>query len=121
LVAIPAFAQEEITESPLDGIAPEQALIVVLLGVGAGFLTAYQGYRTTPEDFDKLKFFDGVIYGIIGSVPLAIGSAMTVELDVFGYVMIFFAAIGVGGQIRKTRQKTIPSNATVTEITDDVM
>lgn len=110
-----AFAEQTKLVQGVD-INSDQAMTIVVIGIAAGLLVAYQGYRTTPEDFDKLKFFDGVIYAVIGSVPLAIGASLTVNLDVFGYVTIFFAAIGVGSQIKKTRQKTIPTNATDEQI-----
>ena len=104
------FAQEEAQdEFVLDA---NQSIIVVLVGAFAGLLTAYQGYRTTKENWDTLKFFDGVIMAILGSVPLAIGSAITqTQLGVFEYVMIFFASLGIGVQIKYTRQPTVPSNA----------
>ena len=89
---------------------------VVLIGILGGLLHAYQGYRTGTEDFDKLKFFDGIIMCIIASVPLAIGAAVQQTasgqaLNVFTYVLIFFASIGIGFQIQQSRLKTIPSNA----------
>ena len=88
-------------------------LIVIVVGGLAGLVTAYQGIRTTAEKFDRLKFFDGVLMAIIGAVPLAVmASYDVIELNVFGYVIIFFAAIGVGVQITKTRKKTIPSLST---------
>lgn len=88
---------------------------VVLVGAIGGLLHAYQGYRTGKEDFDKLKFFDGVITCILSSVPLAIGAAIQQTasgqpLNVFTYVLIFFASIGLGFQIQQTRKSTIPSN-----------
>lgn len=124
IVALAGFVTSDFASAQeieiVDGVEinGEQAITVVFIGIAAGFLVAYQGYRTTPEDFDTMKFFDGVIYAVIGAVPLAIGTAMTVNLDVFGYVTIFFAAIGVGSQIKKARQRTIPSNATEEEIED---
>ena len=96
----------------VSGFNTEQSITVILLGVGAGVLLAYQGYRTTSDDWDTLKFFDGVIMSVLGSIPLAIGAAATsTTLDVFGYVLIFFAALGIGQQISVTRRKTIPSNS----------
>jgi len=106
------YAQEEGTLD-LGGIefSTDSMFVVVLLGIGAGFLTAYQGYRTTAADWDTLKFFDGVIKAVLGSVPLAIGSALTqTQLGVFEYVMIFFAALGIGVTITQARKKTIGSN-----------
>lgn len=104
-----AFSQE------LDGIGikinTEQALIVVLIGIGGGFLTAYQGWRTSPdsETWSTLKFFDGVIQHTIAGVSLAIGAAISqTEFGLFGYVMVFFAAIGAGVQINYSRKKTVP-------------
>lgn len=105
------FAQENGDTNEGLEFATGDAGIVLLLGVGAGFLTAYQGYRTTNKDFDTLKFFDGVIMAVLGAVPLAIGAAMTqTNMGIFEYVMIFFAALGIGNQITKTRAKTVPSN-----------
>ncbi len=105
-----AIAEEHEEEAePL--IDTDQATMVILLGVSAGVLAAYQGYRTTKADWDTLKFFDGVIMSVLGSVPLAITAAATgATLDLFGYVLIFFAALGIGNQITKTRKKTVPSN-----------
>ena len=109
-----ALAEDhEVTEETEEaaGINTEQAASVLLLGIGAGVLTAYQGYRTTKADWDTLKFFDGVIMSVLGSVPLAIAAAATgAQLDMFGYILIFFAALGIGNQITKTRKKTVPSN-----------
>lgn len=92
-----------------------EMITVVVVGALGGLLHAYQGYRTGKEDFDKLKFFDGVITCIISSVPLAIGAAVQQTasgqpLNVFTYVLIFFASIGLGFQIQQTRKSTIPSN-----------
>ncbi len=104
---------EEHEEAAEALINSEQAATVLLLGIGAGVLTAYQGYRTTKAEWDTLKFFDGVIMSVLGSVPLAIAAAATgATLDLFGYVLIFFAALGIGNQITKTRKKTVPSNET---------
>jgi hypothetical protein len=104
-----AFSQE------LDGIGikinTEQATIVVLIGIGGGFLTAYQGWRTSPESdtWSTLKFFDGVIQHTIAGVALAIGAAISqTEFGIFGYVTVFLAAIGAGVQINYSRRKTIP-------------
>lgn len=100
-------------EEIIEDFTTEQSVTVIGLGVGAGLLLAYQGYRTTGDDWDTLKFFDGVIMSVIGSVPLAIGAAVTAtELNIFMYVAIFFAALGIGQQISATRKRTIPSNAT---------
>lgn len=93
----------------LANISSEQSIIVVVLGIGAGALVAYQGYRTSSEDWNTLRFFDGLIMSVIGSIPLAIGAAISqTELNLFGYVAIFFSAIGVGYQITQTRKKTVP-------------
>jgi len=104
-----AFSQE------LDNVGFQinetQAGIVILLGIGGGFLTAYQGWRTSPENetWSTIKFFDGVIQHSIAGVSLAIGAAVSqTEFGIFGYVMVFFAAIGAGVQINYSRQKTIP-------------
>lgn len=105
-----AYAQDEV---PVEDPNTEQSIIIVLLGIGAGALLAYQGYRTTAEDWDSLKFFDGLIMSVLGSVPLAIGAAITsTELNIFGYVLIFFSALGLGQQFLASRKKTIPSNTT---------
>jgi len=111
------LAQEDVGEETEDaettGFDMEQSVTVVGLGIGAGLLLAYQGYRTTKADWDTLKFFDGVIMSVLGSVPLAIAaSATSTELDMFGYVLVFFAALGIGQQITVTRKKTVPSNET---------
>ena len=89
----------------------QQGLIIVGLGIGAGFLVAYQGYRTTKKDWDTLLFFDGVIKAVIGSVPLAIVGAMSQSsFGVVEYTIIFFGAMGISHQIKKSTQKTVPSN-----------
>jgi len=104
-------AVEEVED--VVSITTAQSAYVILLGIGAGTLVAYQGYRTTNQDWDTLKFFDGLIMSVIGSVPLAIGAAITqTQFGLFDYAVIFFAAIGVGVQISKTRKKTVPSNTT---------
>ena len=101
---------EEATD-PIVEFNTGQAATVIFLGIGAGTLAAYQGYRTTKADWDTLKFFDGLIMSVLGSVPLAITAAViNTQLDLFGYVLIFFAALGIGNQITKTRKTTIPSN-----------
>ena len=113
LLIIPEFGNAFAQTVQVQGIEFDttQAGIVIILGVGAGFLVAYQGYRTTKEDWDTLKFFDGVIYAVLGAVPLAIGTAIIqTNLGIFEYVIVFFGAVGIGSQIQKTRKSTIPSN-----------
>ena len=108
-----AMAQDAEAEDtdPVVEFNTGQSATVILLGIGAGTLAAYQGYRTTKADWDTLKFFDGLIMSVLGSVPLAITAAViNTQLDLFGYVLIFFAALGIGNQITKTRKTTIPSN-----------
>lgn len=104
-----AFSQE--LDNSGFQINETQAGIVVIIGIGGGFLTAYQGWRTSPdsETWSTLKFFDGVIQHTIAAVALAIGAAISqTEFGVFGYVTVFLAAIGAGVQINYSRQKTIP-------------
>ena len=105
-----AFAQTEV----IPAITENHMLMVVAIGIFAGLVRAYQGYRKTGEDFDTLKFLDSVITSAIVSVPLAIGSAiLQTEFNVFTYVTVFGAAIGFTSQIQAIREKTIPSNATI--------
>ena len=88
-----------------------QSITIILIGCGAGLLVSYQGYRTTTDDFDTLKFFDSVIKSILVSVPLAITSALTyTHLGIFEYVLIFGASMGFAWQIRKTMKPTLSSN-----------
>ena len=113
ILIIPEFGNAFAQTVEVQGIEFDttQGLIVISLGIGAGVLVAYQGYRTTKEDWDTLKFFDGVIYSVIGAVPLAIGTAITqTDLGIFGYATVFFASLGIGYQIQKSKQPTIPSN-----------
>lgn len=88
-----------------------QSITVIGLGVGAGLLVAYQGYRTTKADWDTLIFFDGVIKCVLVSVPLAVGSAITqTHLGIFEYVIIFGASMGFAWQMKKTQKPTLSSN-----------
>ena len=118
-VAMIGVDQANAQSISMDGfeINAEESAIVIGLGLGAGILVAYQGFRTTPEDFDGLKFLDGVIKNTLASVPLAIGAAVAqTELNVFVYAIIFFAAMGISTQYSYSRKKTIPNNATEEEI-----
>lgn len=105
-----AYAQE-----PVDIVLDtNQMVIVVGIGFAAGVLQAYQGYRVTKEDWDTLKFFDGIIKNTLASIPLAITAALTqTDMNLFTYVTIFFAATGIAVQYSYARKKTVGSNEDV--------
>lgn len=103
-----AYAQET-PEIEIE-FSPTQLLIVVI-GVFAGLVTAYNGYRKAKidkpdEKFDIGKFLDRVIIAIIASVPIAIGEAAgLVTLDLFGAILIFLAALGSAELVMEIRTR----------------
>ena len=109
-----AFAQ---TPNVAIQLTATEMLTVVGVGAFGGLLHAWQIYRTGQKDFDTLVFIDNVINCVIGSVPFAIAEALGqsvtgAPLNVFTYVAIFFASIGLGSQIKLTLQPTVPSQGT---------
>ena len=102
-----------------EGITLSTDQVVFIIGIGAlaGTIKAWQGYDKSPNNFDLLRFVNGVRDNILIAIPIAFGAALTMpELHAVGYVMIFFAVIGAAGFAQKSREKSIPSNASDEEI-----
>lgn len=113
MLIIPEFGNAFAQTVNVQGVQFDttQSITVVLIGVGAGFLVAYQGYRTTTKDWDTLQFFDSVIKATLVSIPLAVGSAITqTHLGIFEYVAIFGASMGFAWQLKKSMKPTLSSN-----------
>ena len=90
-----------------------------MIGIGAlaGGIKAWQGYDKSPNEFDFLKFVNGVRDNILVSIPIAFGAALALpEIHAVGYVMIFFSVIGAASFAQKARQTSIPSNASPEDI-----
>lgn len=113
MLIIPQFGNAFAQTVDVAGIEFDttQSVTIIVIGVSAGLLVAYQGYRTTSKDWDTLVFFDSVIKSTLISIPLAVASAITqTHLGIFEYVTIFGASMGFAWQLRKTLKPTIPSN-----------
>lgn len=93
-----------------------QVIYVIIIGSVGGVIVAWQGYDKSPNDFDKILFINGVRDAVLASVPIAIATALTIELNAVGYVLVFFATMGLGSRITTARKSSIPSNATDEEI-----
>lgn len=93
-----------------------QVIYIIIIGGVAGVIVAWQGYDKSPNDFDKILFINGVRDAVLASIPIALTTALTMELNAVGYVIVFFAAMGLGDRISKARKASIPSNATPEEI-----
>lgn len=111
-----AFGQSiQITEEL--SLSTDQVLFVIGIGALAGAIKAWQGYDKSPNDFDLLKFVNGVRDNILVSIPIAFGAALALpEIHAVGYVMIFFSVIGAASFAQKARQTSIPSNASPEDI-----
>lgn len=111
-----AFGQSiQITEDL--ALSTDQVIFVIGIGALAGAIKAWQGYDKSPNDFDLLKFVNGIRDNILVAIPIAFGAALALpEIHAVGYVMIFFAVIGGAGFAQKARQKSIPSNASPEDI-----
>lgn len=106
-----------------DGLelSTTQVGFVIGIGVLAGAIKAWQGYDKSPNDFDFLKFINGIRDNVLVSIPVAFGAALALpELHAVGYVMIFFTVIGAAGFVQKAREQSIPSNASQEEI-DEIL
>lgn len=111
-----AFGQE-ITITEDIGLSTTQVAFVVGIGALAGTIRAWQGYDKSPDDFDLLRFVNGIRDNILVAIPIAFGAALAMpELHAVGYVMIFFAVMGAAGFAHKAKQTSIPSNASNEEI-----
>lgn len=102
-----------------EGLTLSGNQVVIIIGIGslAGLVKAWQGYDKSPDNFDLLKFVNGVRDNILVSLPIAFSAAIVMpDLHAVGYVMIFFAVMGGAGLGKKIRQTSIPSNATDEEI-----
>jgi hypothetical protein len=111
-----AFGQSiQITEELT--LSTDQVLFVIGIGALAGAIKAWQGYDKSPNEFDLLRFVNGIRDNILVSIPIAFGAALALpELHAVGYVMIFFSVIGAASFAQKARETSIPSNATPDEI-----
>ncbi len=111
-----AFGQSiQITEDL--ALSTDQVIFVIIIGAVAGAIKAWQGYDKSPNDFDFLRFVNGIRDNILVSIPIAFGAALALpELHAVGYVMIFFSVIGAASFAQKARETSIPSNASEEEI-----
>jgi len=111
-----AFGQTIQLNEELE-LSTDQVIFVIGIGSLAGVIRAWQGYDKSPNDFDWLRFVNGVRDSILISLPVAFGAALALpELHAVGYVMIFFAVVGGTTMAQSARKKSIPSNATPEEI-----
>jgi len=98
------------TEEPEIAFSEFQ-LVIIGIGVLAGLVTAYNGYRKSqngdnPEPFNITKFLDRVFMAVLGSIPLAIAeSANIIKLDLFGAWIVFAAALGTAQLIMEIRTR----------------
>ena len=81
---------------------PFTVLIVgLLVGAGAGALSAYLGWNRSAEPFDARKFLNGLITGIIAGVVVVLGSAAALQAAtdnstvLLQLIVIVFAVLGV--------------------------
>ena len=111
-----AFGQSiQITEDLT--LSTNQVITVIGIGALAGAIKAWQGYDKSPNDFDLLRFVNGIRDNVLVSIPIAFGAALAIpELHAVGYVMIFFSVIGAASFAQKAREKSIASNASEEEI-----
>lgn len=104
------FGQEE--EPPQPEIEFNEFQVAIIgIGAGAGFVTAYNGFRKSqngenPEKFVLTKFLDRVLMAVLGSIPLAIAeSANMLKLDLFGAWIVFAAALGTAQLVMEVRTR----------------
>ena len=111
-----AFGQSlQITEGV--ELSTEQVVFVVIIGSIAGLVKSWQGYDKSPNNFDLLRFANGVRDNILISIPVALGTALTMpDMHAVGYVMLFFTVMGAAAFVQSARKKSIPSNASEEEI-----
>lgn len=116
-VAADQFVEAQTIEVTKDiNLDTNQVIIVIIIGVVGGVVRAWQGYDKSPNDFDTLLFINGIRNAVLASIPIALASALTTELNAFGYVMIFLGVVGTTNLASNTMKKSIPSNATPEEI-----
>lgn len=98
-----AYAQE--SSISLTDISFDQEGIIIVIGVSAGLITAWQGFSKTNTPFNVRKFMDRVIASVIVSVGIAMASFATqTETGLFMYVLVFFAAMGATQVVIKQSQ-----------------
>jgi len=96
-------------QSVLANLTDAQTLYIILTGLVGGLLLAYQNERTHPTGLGYLGFVDTALRSVIVTIPIALASALTqTDLNLFGYVIVFFASIGATVQLQQVRQATIP-------------
>lgn len=111
------FAQaQEFELTPNVKLDTNQVIIVIIIGTVGGIVRAWQGYDKSPNDFDFVEFIRGVRQAVLISIPIALSSAIMMELNAYGYVVVFFAVIGGTQTLNTALRPSIPSNATEEEI-----
>ena len=104
-----AFGQETPEEPEI--VFNEFQIAIIGIGIAAGFVTAYNGWRKSqngdnPEKFVLTKFLDRVFIAALGSIPLAIAESVNVlKLDLFGAWIVFAAALGTTELIMEIRNR----------------
>jgi len=103
-----AFAQGAVHPEPEEpGLTYEEQLSIVIVGVIAGLLTAYQGFSKSGKPFVLRLFLDRTITAIIASLGIAIASVVVEEpVTLFTLVLVFLASVGAATFALKGRIKT---------------
>ena len=105
-----AYAQ---TIELVEGINLEtdQVIVILVLGVLAGITRAFINKQTKPStsttgtdtpkaEPEKNQFFKNIITCVLATIPLGFTAAMSVDINLFGYIVIFFASYGGGAAIQ---------------------
>ena len=103
-----AFAQGAAHPEPEEpGLTYEEQLSIVLVGVLAGLVTAYQGFSKSGKPFVFRLFLDRTVTAVIASLGIAIASvALGESVTLFTLVLTFLASVGSASLILRNRKIT---------------
>lgn len=91
---IHANAQTAVTVD-INSLTAQTVVILIVIGIGAATLQAYQGWSASGEKFIPKAFVDRILAGALHAIWISITTALSyTTLSPIVYVLVFGAAVG---------------------------
>jgi hypothetical protein len=88
----------------IEGVTLETSQVLVIFGLGvmAGLFRAFINKKTKSktDEPQKGQFTKNVLTCVLATIPLGFTAAMSVDINLMGYFVIFFASYGGGAALQ---------------------
>jgi hypothetical protein len=85
----------------IDGVELETNEVITIFGIGilAALMRSFINLGN-EKPYDKIHAAKNIASVIIATIPIAFTASMTTDMNLLGYIFIFFAAYGGGAAIQ---------------------